>query len=124
MLTVTRSAGASSTADKMRKGAQKGEKGRLELFASRSEDGNATLTFVDYGNYGKERWSANFGPLTTEQINEMVDALIDFRDGEVETTHLPFEVEAQGSEPTPDSDESAPAVETSETTRGESEASA
>lgn len=109
MLTVTRKEGATSTADKGRTGTQKGNKGRLELFASKSTDGTCyTVSFVDYGNFGRERWSADFGRLTDAQLTDMIEALEALRAGNIDTTHAPFEqVLAQ---------ESAPYLEPVETT--------
>jgi len=101
MLTVTRRSGASSTADRNRTGAQKGNKGRLELFATDRGNGNYSVSFVDYGNFGKERWAADFGVLTQEQLNDMIESLQALRSGALDTTHALFEqVEAQAGEPT------------------------
>jgi len=117
MLTVMKRNGATSSAGDTVK---KGHRGRLELFASRSEDGSYTLDFTDYGNFGKERWSANFGTLTREDLESMIDALINLRDDEIDSTHLPFEdLQAQEAAPVETEEpESAPAVETTESVRG------
>lgn len=101
MLTVTRRSGASSTADRDRTGAQKGRKGRLELFASANGDGTYSVSFSDYGNFGKERWSADFGTLTEEQLNDVIESLRALQSGVIDTTHVPFElISAQDGEPT------------------------
>ena len=117
MLTVMKRNGATSSAGDTVK---KGHKGRLELFASKRDDGSYTLDFCDVGNFGKERWSANFGTLSADDLNSMIDALINLRDNEIDTTHLPFEdLQAQESAPVETEEtESAPAVEATESVRG------
>ena len=117
MLTVTKKSGATSSAGDVVK---KGSRGRLEMFASRRGDGSYTLDFTDYGNFGKERWSANFGTLSADDLNSMIDALINLRDNEIDTTHLPFEdLQAQEAAPVETEEtESAPAVEATESVRG------
>ena len=58
---------------------RRGGKGRLELSASRQvmESGNATfnVVFRDIGNHGRERWSADFGQLGPDQIDDMILSL-------------------------------------------------
>lgn len=96
MLTISKKNGAKSTAGEQ---ARKGSKGRLELFAMRLADGFG-LYFGDYGNYGKSRWSADFGSLTADQLREIAQGLNDLADGRIDTTHVPFtEVEASASAP-------------------------
>lgn len=114
MLTVSRKSGASSTADKGRTGSQKGSKGRLELFASRNTDGTYSVSFADYGNFGRERWAADFGTVTEAQLSDLIDALSALQSGVIDTTHVPFEaVVAQDGEPTETVE--APAEEVTET---------
>ena len=72
--------GASSTAaDSNRRGG----KGRLELEASRvvMESGVETfnVVFRDIGNYGRERWAADFGQLGPSQIDDMIATLQELR---------------------------------------------
>jgi hypothetical protein len=72
--------GASSTAaDSNRRGG----KGRLELEASRvvMESGTETfnVVFRDIGNYGRERWAADFGQLGPSQIDDMIATLQELR---------------------------------------------
>ena len=72
--------GASSTAaDSNRRGG----KGRLELEASRvvMESGAETFSVVfrDIGNYGRERWAADFGQLGPSQIDDMIATLQELR---------------------------------------------
>ena len=67
--------GAASSAGESNK---RGGKGRLELEAARVEvDGQETfnVVFRDIGNYGRERWSANFGQLSPDQVDDMIARL-------------------------------------------------
>tara|TARA_R110000744_G_scaffold121119_11_gene225601 strand:+ start:2739 stop:3026 length:288 start_codon:yes stop_codon:yes gene_type:complete len=72
--------GAASTAAESNK---RGGKGRLELQASKScfESGAETfnVVFRDIGNYGRERWSADFGDLGPDQIDDMISSLQELR---------------------------------------------
>jgi hypothetical protein len=72
--------GARSTAAESNR---RGGKGALELSASRQvmESGTETfnLVFRDIGNYGRERWSADFGELGPEQIDDMISKLQELR---------------------------------------------
>jgi hypothetical protein len=114
MLTVLKKNGAKSTAGDV---AKKGSKGRLELFGLRNADGSCGLHFADYGNYGKTRWSADFGTLTAEQVREIGQSLLDLAEGRIDTTHIPFsEVEASASEPTEAVEDETPAVAENATT--------
>ena len=58
---------------------RRGGKGRLELSASRQlmESGSESfnVVFRDIGNYGRERWSADFGQLGPDQIDDMILSL-------------------------------------------------
>ena len=72
--------GARSTAAESNR---RGGRGALELSASRQvmESGAETfnLVFRDIGNYGRERWSADFGQLGPNQIDDMISVLQDLR---------------------------------------------
>ncbi len=72
--------GAQSTAAESNR---RGGKGRLELSASRQvmESGTETfnVVFRDIGNYGRERWAADFGQLGPNQIDDMISALQELR---------------------------------------------
>ena len=72
--------GAASTAAESNK---RGGKGRLELQASKLvfESGAETfnVVFRDIGNYGRTRWSADFGELGPDQIDDMISSLQELR---------------------------------------------
>jgi hypothetical protein len=88
MLIVSRKEGAFSTGDRSKNSKRKGNRGRLELFASKNQvDGTFCLTFIDYGNYGRERWSASFGSVSPETLDSMISALQALRNGSVDTTY-------------------------------------
>ena len=76
MLTVKKfENGANSTAADTNK---RGGKGRLELEACKvTVEGKESfnITFRDFGNYGRERWSADFGSLDPTQIDEVISHL-------------------------------------------------
>ena len=78
--------GAQSTAAESNR---RGGKGRLELEASRVvlESGTETLNVVirDIGNYGRERWAADFGQLGPNQIDDMISALQELRNAPLVT---------------------------------------
>jgi hypothetical protein len=64
----------SSAAGSNRRGGQ----GRLELEATKAMvDGQETfnVVFRDFGNYGRQRWVANFGSLSQVQVQEMIGHL-------------------------------------------------
>jgi|TARA_Y100000310_G_scaffold306675_1_gene348045 hypothetical protein len=72
--------GAQSTAADTNK---RGGKGALVLEADVQvmESGNNVfnVVFRDIGNYGRERWSANFGELAPEDIDTMIARLQELR---------------------------------------------
>ena len=72
--------GAQSTAAESNR---RGGKGRLELEATRvvMEAGTETFNGVvrDIGNYGRERWAADFGQLGPSQIDDMIATLQELR---------------------------------------------
>lgn len=86
MLTISKKNGATSTAGGI---AKKGDKGRLELSATRNGDVYG-LSFKDYGNYGRERWQADFGELTELDIEDMIEALQELRAGALDDTAVEF----------------------------------
>jgi len=96
MITKLKSDGATSTAGTS---VLKGKKGRLELFAEEHiVDGYFVLSFADFGNYGRERWSADFGQLSREDLLNVRDALTDLVEGRVDSTHIPFEAASEAAD--------------------------
>tara|TARA_Y100001951_G_C11259029_1_gene251311 strand:+ start:750 stop:1004 length:255 start_codon:yes stop_codon:yes gene_type:complete len=66
---ATSSAGAES---------KRGGKGSLELEAKLVEaDGKRSynIVFSDYGNYGRKRWSADFGQLSDSDVQAIIKRL-------------------------------------------------
>ena len=111
--------GAVSTAGQTVK---KGNKGRLSLYAERTEDG-LQLHFQDFGNYGRERWSAMF-PMTDSDLENMVFLLDQLRLGEINTTlaepaetqeEVTETTEAEPAEATPEEIEEPYAAEANDT---------
>jgi hypothetical protein len=93
MLTVLKTnGGANSTVGSETK---RGRKGRLELFAERTAVGGVGIKFVDYGNYGRVRWEADFGELDEFELNAMIDSLKEVLAGASESSRIPF-AEDQG----------------------------
>ena len=82
MLTVKKfEKGATSTAADTNK---RGGKGHLRLEAKKVEvEGKEVfnITFRDFGNYGRERWNASFGP---KQIDQVIDHLLGLRESLVD----------------------------------------
>ncbi len=67
--------GATSTASAESK---RGHKGSLELEAKQVEvDGKRSynIVFNDYGNYGRKRWSADFGQLSDDDVQSIIEHL-------------------------------------------------
>jgi len=83
MLLKSKRLGASSTAGGA---AKKGYAGRLELFAERHEDGSFRILFRDVGNYNRDRWGADFGPLTAEDLLALSAQLQAVASGQVQST--------------------------------------
>lgn len=105
MLTKLKNDGATSTAGISVK---KGNKGRLELFAEKLFDDGFGVTFSDFGNYGRLRWTADFGDLDRVDLMSIRDALTKLIEGHIDNTHIAFEVaeeEVVEAEPASDMDE-------------------
>jgi len=97
MLTVLKSNGATSKAgDKVKRGG----KGHLRLFAYSDGNGRFGVSFADVGNYGKERWNADFGMLSREDIAAMASDLMSLANGEFDSTEIPFDEVLGANEPT------------------------
>jgi len=79
--------GVSSTAGDSVK---RGGKGRLEMFVASDGQGGFSVHFDDYGNYGRVRWAAQ-APLTRDELLDMIADLQCLADGQIDTTHEPFE---------------------------------
>jgi len=98
MFNQTKTNGAFSTAGNSVK---KGSKGRLELSAQAgelSEGGKPTtfdVKFTDIGNYGRERWFAQFSNLTRADVEDAINLLQELLAGEISTTYT-NEVLAEG----------------------------
>lgn len=112
MLIIPKSATCFSTANLDKEGnvslPKKGNKGRQELFAERTEDG-FRLQFEDRGNYGRERWRAEFNDLGASDILSIITQLEALVDGNIDSTSIPFELPAE-----PEAETEAPAEEAEE----------
>jgi hypothetical protein len=86
MLTISKRNGATSTAGAT---AKKGNKGRLELRAERTDDG-FRVRFEDYGNYGRIRWEADFGSLDENGILDIIESLQELLAGDADSTAVAF----------------------------------
>ena len=89
MFTRFKKDGAKSTAGASGK---RGHKGRLELIANCTEDGNFSLRFYDIGGFGKTRWEGDFGTLTKSDLEDMATELLALAGGEIVTTALDEEI--------------------------------
>jgi hypothetical protein len=105
MLTISKMNGASSNTGQIKRG----NRGRLELWAERTEDGYR-VRFADYGSYGRSRWQADFGLVDEDQLRAVIGDLEALLDGVEDSTHVAFvepvaepveepEVEAVAAEP-------------------------
>jgi hypothetical protein len=65
---------------------KKGNKGRVELYAERTEDG-LSITFQDFGNYGRERWKAT-APTSEEEIHSLIAQLQGLVAGTTDSTRM------------------------------------
>lgn len=87
---------------------KKGGKGRVEFFVERDGDG-FTFGFKDFGNYGRERWSAD-APASELEIRAMIAQLQEVLAGTTDSTrYTEEELEAaflanQGEPPTEEAD--------------------
>lgn len=70
---------------------KRGNKGRLELFAEKTNEG-FSLKFLDFGNYGRVRWTGDFGELGSEELDDMIFSLTELRDGGEHSTRWPQEI--------------------------------
>jgi hypothetical protein len=112
MLTIPKSATCFSTANIDKKTGEinlpkKGNQGRQEVWIERTEDG-FRLEFQDRGNYGRERWRAEFNDLSSEDVLSIIGVLEQLVDGATESTRIEF------SQPEPEPEVEAPAEETEE----------
>jgi len=68
---------------------RKGSLGRIEEWAERDGNGGFVKKFVDYGNYGRERYHGEV-TLSREDVEDMIFRLQELLEGDVETTHVKF----------------------------------
>jgi len=71
-------------------GVKKGNQGRLEFSVLSDGDNGFYLDFADYGNFGKRRWKAS-APLDADNLDGIIKVLTLLREGQIESTHVPFE---------------------------------
>ena len=60
---------------------KKADRGRVDFFVTRKDDDSLMLSFRDYGNYGKLRWSVDC-PIGEDNLVDMVFNLQNVTEGE------------------------------------------
>jgi len=108
MLMKLKSDGASSNAGGRGK---KGNKGRLELFAEKKGE-EFSLKFLDFGNYGRVRWTGDFGTIDAEELDLLIFSLIQLQEGDLSTTRMDEELVNELIEGSSNSLDVSPEIET------------
>ena len=91
---------------------QRGTRGRVDFQATTNSDGTYSVEFVDYGNYGKNRWDAKV-VIPAEELKSMISLLQKLSRGDLAST-LPEFVAPVAEE--------APATEVAAATSDEAQA--